>query len=180
MLLFWPAMLMGAGMKMPNKLFVHGFLTVVGQKMSKSKGTFIKARTYLNHLDPEYLRYYYASKLTAGIEDIDLNTEDFFNKTNSDLVGKFANLASRSGPMLTKKFDGQIGKLDQAGRELVNTLAGAKPDIIDDYENRNYASAVRRIVALADQANSYVEKNSALADNKNRSRKNPHDFDRYN
>ena len=117
--LFWPAMLIGAGFKTANKLFVHGFLTVNGEKMSKSRGTFIKASTYSKHLNPECLRYYYASKLTGGIEDIDLSTDDFINKINSDLVGKFANLASRSGPMLTKQLDGQLGQLDSQGKELV-------------------------------------------------------------
>ena len=114
--LFWPAMLMGAGFKTANKLNVHGFLTVNGEKMSKSRGTFIKAATYLKHLDPEYLRYYYASKLTAGIDDLDLNLDDFISKVNSDLVGKLANLASRSGPMLTGKLDGRLGKLDGRGQ----------------------------------------------------------------
>ena len=155
--LFFPAMLMGSGFKPANKLFVHGFLTVDGQKMSKSKGTFIKASTYLKHLDPKYLRYYYASKLTGNIEDIDLSIEDFVNKTNSNLVGKFANLASRSGPMLTKKLDGKIGQLDEQGKKLIEKLASAKNNIIDDYENLNYAAVVREIVALADEANRYVE-----------------------
>jgi methionyl-tRNA synthetase len=157
--LFWPAMLIGADFKTANKLFVHGFLTVNGEKMSKSRGTFIKARTYLKHLKPEYLRYYYASKLSSGIEDIDLSVEDFVNKTNSNLVGKFANLASRSGPMLTKKFDGQITQLDQQGRELIDTLTKAKQQIAQDYENLNYAGVVRTITSLADEANRYVEQN---------------------
>lgn len=155
--LFFPAMLMGSGFKPADKLFVHGFLTVNGQKMSKSKGTFIKAATYLKYLHPEYLRYYYASKLTGNIEDIDLSIEDFVNKTNSNLVGKFANLASRSGPMLTKKLNSRIGRLDEEGRALVDKLASAKEQIIADYENLNYASAVRTIVSLADEANRYVE-----------------------
>jgi len=157
--LFWPAMLIGADFKTANKLFVHGFLTVNGEKMSKSRGTFIKARTYLKHLKPEYLRYYYASKLSSGIEDIDLSIEDFVNKTNSNLVGKFANLASRSGPMLTKKFDGQITQLDQQGRELIDILTKAKQQIAQDYENLNYAGVVRTITSLADEANRYVEQN---------------------
>jgi len=156
--LFWPAMLMGSGFKRARKLFVHGFLTVGGEKMSKSKGTFIKASTYLKHLDPEYLRYYYASKLTAGIDDIDLSFEDFINKTNSNLVGKFANLASRSGPMLRRKLEGRLGQLDQAGAELVGKLAAAKEQIVQNYENLNYAAAVRTITALADEANRYVER----------------------
>ncbi len=161
--LFWPAMLMGSGFKTANKLFVHGFLTVNGEKMSKSKGTFIKASTYLKHLGPEYLRYYYASKLAGNIDDIDLSMGDFVSKVNSDLVGKFANLASRSGPMLTKKLDGQIGQLDEQGKELTAKLTAAKDRIITDYENLNYAAAVRTIVALADEANRYVEQNQPWA-----------------
>ncbi|MHC4123732.1 MAG: methionine--tRNA ligase, partial [Planctomycetota bacterium] len=157
--LFWPAMLIGAGFKVADKLFVHGFLTVNGQKMSKSKGTFIKASTYLKHLNPEYLRYYYACKLTGGVEDIDLSAEDFVNKINSNMVGKFANLASRSGPMLTKKLDGKIGQLNSCGRELIKKLADAKKQIMKDYEQLNYASAVRTITTLADEANRYVEQN---------------------
>jgi methionyl-tRNA synthetase len=157
--LFWPAMLLGAGFKTANKLFVHGFLTVNGEKMSKSRGTFIKASTYVKHLSPEYLRYYYASKLKDNIEDIDLRFEDFINKTNSNLVGKFANLASRSGPMLTKKLDGQLGRLDNRGIELINKLTAAKDRIIEDYENLKYAAAVRTITTLADEANRYVEQN---------------------
>ncbi len=157
--LFFPAMLMGAGFRTANKLFVHGFLTVNGEKMSKSRGTFIKARTYLNHLNPEYLRYYYASKLTDNIDDIDLKVEDFINKINSNLVGKFANLASRSGPMLTKKMSGRLGRLDEQGTELINKLTAAKEQIIQNYENLKYAAAVRTITALADEANRYVEQN---------------------
>jgi len=156
--LFWPAMLISAKFKTANKLFVHGFLTVNGQKMSKSKGTFIKASTYLKYLDPEYLRYYYAGKLTSGIEDIDLSLEDFVLKVNSDLVGKLANLASRSGPMLTKKLDGKLGKLDTHGRELIDTLLDAKDAIVADFEELNYSSAIRKIAALADESNRYVDK----------------------
>jgi len=155
--LFWPAMLICAGMKTANKLFVHGFLTVNGQKMSKSKGTFIMAETYLRHLDPEYLRYYYACKLTAGVDDIDLSLEDFQQRVNADLVGKFANLASRSGPMLTRKLEGRLGRMDEAGRALLATLRAEKDAIVADYEGLNYASAVRRITALADAANRYVD-----------------------
>ena len=155
--LFWPAMLMGAEFKTANKLFVHGFLTVNGEKMSKSRGTFIKASTYANHLDPEYLRYYYASKLTDTVEDIDLGIEDFINRTNADLVGKYANLASRSGPMLNKKLDGRLGTLDEEGRRLVGRLAGAKDQVMAGYEGLNYAAVVRTISALADEANRYVE-----------------------
>ena len=161
--LFWPAMLIGAGFKTADKLFVHGFLTVNGEKMSKSRGTFIKARTYLNHLNPELLRYYYASKLTDNIDDIDLSIEDFINKINSDLVGKFANLASRSGPMLSKKLDAQLGRLDNQGEELIDKLVAAKDQIIRDYENLNFAAVVRAISALADEANRYVEQKQPWA-----------------
>jgi methionyl-tRNA synthetase len=157
--LFWPAMLTGAGFKTADKLFVHGFLTVNGEKMSKSRGTFIKADTYLKFLDPEYLRYYYTSKLTDSIDDLDLRIEDFVNKINSDLVGKFANLASRSGPMLIKNLDAKLGQLDDQGRQLIDKLAAAKDNIIRDYEDLKYASAVRTIVSLADEANRYVEQN---------------------
>jgi methionyl-tRNA synthetase len=157
--LFFPAMLMGSGFRPAKKLFVHGFLTVNGEKMSKSRGTFIRASTYAKHLNPEHLRYYYAGKLTDGIEDIDLGIDDFVNKTNSDLVGKYANLASRSGPMLTGKLDGRLGQLDAQGAELIEKLAGAKEQIIRNYEGLDYAAAVRAISALADEANRYVEQN---------------------
>ncbi|MCK5565050.1 MAG: methionine--tRNA ligase [Planctomycetes bacterium] len=155
--LFWPAMLMSAKFKTANKLFVHGFLTVNGQKMSKSKGTFVKASTYLNHLDPEYLRYYYASKLTASIEDIDMNLDDFLLKINSDLVGKLANLASRSAPMLNKKLDGMLGTLDDGGKELIGKLTAAKDGIVKDFEELNYAAAIRTIAGLADESNRYFD-----------------------
>jgi methionyl-tRNA synthetase len=157
--LFWPAMLIGSGFRTADKLFVHGFLTVNGEKMSKSRGTFIKASTFIKHLNPECLRYYYASKLTNGIEDIDLQIDDFINKTNSDIVGKYANLASRSGPMLIKKFNAQLGRLDDQGRQLVHKLTESKDKIIDFYESLNYAAAVRTISALADDTNRYVEQN---------------------
>ena len=161
--LFWPAMLIGTGFKTADKLFVHGFLTVNGEKMSKSRGTFIKASTYLKYLNPEYLRYYYASKLAGGVEDIDLNTEDFINKINSDLVGKFANIASRSAPMLTKYLDSRLGQLDDHGKKLISKLTSAKKQIIQDYEHLNYASVVRTITALADETNRYVEQNQPWA-----------------
>ncbi len=161
--LFWPAMLMASGFKVANKLFVHGFLTVNGEKMSKSKGTFIKAETYLKYLDPEYLRLYYASKLTDGVDDIDLNLDDFVAKINSDLVGNLANLASRSVTMLTGKLDSMLGKLDSNGRELVNQLTAARQSIINDYENLNYASVIRQITSLADTANRFIEQNQPWA-----------------
>jgi len=157
--LFWPAMLMGAGFKTADKLFIHGFLTVNGQKMSKSRGTFIKAATYLKFFDPECLRYYYAGKLTAGIDDIDLSFADFTNKVNSDLVGKFANLASRSGPMLTRRLQSRLGRVDDRGRVMLNKLSAAKEQIVRDYEDLNFAAVLRTIVALADEADRYLENN---------------------
>ena len=161
--LFWPAMLIGAGFKTANKLFVHGFLTVNGEKMSKSRGTFIKASTYLKHLNPEYLRYYYASKLTDTIDDIDLSTEDFINRINSNLVGKLANLASRSGPMLTKKLGSQLGRLDEQASKLISKLSAEKTQLTENYENLSFSAVVRTITALADEANRYVERNQPWA-----------------
>jgi len=157
--LFWPAMLMGAGFKIANKLFVHGFLTVDGGKMSKSRGTFVRADTYLKHLDGEYLRYYYASKLSGGVEDIDLNLEDFVSKVNSELVGKLANLASRSGPMLTGKLESRLGLIEMAGAELIEKLKSAKEKVTANYEALNYAAVIRAVAAMADEANRYVEHN---------------------
>jgi len=157
--LFWPAMLIGARFRTADRLFVHGFLTVNGEKMSKSRGTFVRASTYARHLDPEYLRYYYASKLTDDVGDIDLALEDFINKVNSDLVGKFANLASRSVPMVTGRFGGRLAQLDEQGRALIGRLTEVKGQIIADYEQLHYASVVRTVAALADQANRFVEQN---------------------
>ncbi len=155
--LFWPAMLIASGIKTADKLFVHGFLTVNGEKMSKSRGTFIKASTYLKYLNPEYLRYYYAGKLSDTIDDIDLKVDDFISKINSDIVGKFANLASRSVPMLTKNLDSTLGKLNDEGKELIQKLTAASEQIVNDYEKLKYASVVRTITALADEANRFVE-----------------------
>lgn len=157
--LFWPALLMAANLRRPDKLWVHGFLTVNGQKMSKSKGTFVMARTYLQHLDPEPLRYYYASKLSGDVGDIDLNLDDFINRVNSDLVGKLANLASRCGPMMTNKLGGMLGKLDAAGKDLLATLVAAKDEILSNYETLDSAAAIRRIAGLADICNKYTEDN---------------------
>ena len=161
--LFWPAMLIGSGFKTAKKLFIHGFLTVNGEKMSKSRGTFIKAATYRRHLAPEYLRYYYAGKLTDGIDDIDLSVEDFVNKINADLVGKFANLASRSVPMLTKNLDARLGRLDEKGAALIQKLTAEKDNIIQNYETLDYASVVRTTLALSDLADRYVEENQPWA-----------------
>jgi methionyl-tRNA synthetase len=161
--LFWPAMLMAADFRIADRLFVHGFLTVNGEKMSKSRGTFVKARTYLKHLEPEYLRYYYAAKLASGVEDIDLSLADFVSRVNAELVGKFANLASRSIPMLTRHLQGMLGRLDEQGGELIGRLQAAAGQVAADYEQLNYAAAVRTITGLADQANRYVEHNQPWA-----------------
>ena len=154
--LFWPAMLHGAGFRLPSSVFVHGFLTVDGQKMSKSRGTFITARTYLDHLHPEYLRYYLAAKLGPGIDDIDLNLEDFQNRVNADLVGKVVNIASRCAGFITRLFDGRLSATldDQALVESAQAAGGA---IAEAYEAREYGRAMREIMALADRVNQYID-----------------------
>ena len=154
--LFWPAMLQGAGFRLPSSVFVHGFLTVDGQKMSKSRGTFITARTYLEHLHPEYLRYYFAAKLGSGIDDIDLNLEDFQNRVNADLVGKVVNIASRCAGFITRLFDGRLSAtLDDSA--LVESAQAASSTIAEAYESREYARAMREIMALADRVNQYID-----------------------
>ncbi len=156
--LFWPATLKFSGHRTPTKINVHGFLTVNGQKMSKSRGTFIMARTYLNHLNPEYLRYYFAAKLSDRIEDIDLNVEDFAARVNSNLVGKYINIASRSAGFIKNRFDGQLcATLDDAGATLLATIQHKQPQIAELYENRQFSEAMREIMALADVANEYVD-----------------------
>ena len=154
--LFWPAMLEGANYRKPTGVNIHGFVTVNGAKMSKSKGTFIKARTYLEHLNPEYLRYYFASKLNDSVTDIDLNFEDFTQKVNSDLVGKVVNIASRCASFITKKFDGKLSDtiLDEA---LLNEFTQASESIATHFENRQYHHAIREIMALADKANQFID-----------------------
>ena len=154
--LFWPAMLDGAGFRKPNNVFVHGYVTVNGAKMSKSKGTFIKAGTYLNHLDPECLRYYYAAKLNNRIDDLDLNLEDFTQRVNSDVVNKIVNLASRNAGFIAKRFDGMLSE-NFSEPELYAEFVGAATRIGDLYENREYSRAIREITALADKANQYVD-----------------------
>ena len=156
--LFWPAVLEGAGYRKPTAVFCHGFLTVNGQKMSKSRGTFIKARTYLEHLNPEYLRYYYSAKLSDGIDDIDLNLEDFMQRVNSDLVGKVVNIASRCAGFISKKFDNQLSA-ELPNVELYNDIVAAGEQIANYYENREYNKAVREIMAQADKANVYIDEN---------------------
>ncbi|UBM26382.1 methionine--tRNA ligase [Pseudomonas sp. p1(2021b)] len=153
--LFWPAMLEGAGFRKPTAINVHGYLTVNGAKMSKSRGTFIKARTYLDHLQPEYLRYYYASKLGRGVDDLDLNLDDFVQKVNSDLVGKVVNIASRCAGFIHKGNAGVLVAGD-AAPELSEAFLAAAPSIAEAYENRDFARAMREIMALADRANAWI------------------------
>ncbi len=153
--LFWPALLHGAGFRKPTAVFCHGFLTVDGLKMSKSRGTFIRARTYLEHLDPEYLRYYFACKLASGIDDLDLSLEDFVQRVNADLVGKVVNIASRCAGFITRGFDGQLaGALAEPG--LQERFVAAGEAIAAHYEGRDFGKAMRAVMALADQANQYI------------------------
>ncbi|MFM4947370.1 methionine--tRNA ligase [Aeromonas dhakensis] len=154
--LFWPSMLEGAGFRKPTKVNVHGYVTVNGAKMSKSKGTFIKASTYLNHLDPECLRYYYAAKLNSRIDDLDLNLEDFVQRVNADVVNKLVNLASRNAGFIAKRFDGKLAATC-AEPELYTEFANARTVIAEAYESREFSRAIREIMALADKANRYVD-----------------------
>ncbi len=154
--LFWPAQLMGAGFRAPSAVFCHGFLTVDGQKMSKSRGTFIRARTYLEHLNPEYLRYYFACKLGNGIDDLDLNLEDFSQRVNSDLVGKLVNIASRCAGFINKRFDGMLSA-ELAEPELFQHFVSRGEPIAALFEGREFGKAVRETMALADRANQYID-----------------------
>lgn len=154
--LFWPAMLAGSEFRTPTGIFVHGFLTVNGEKMSKSRGTFIKAQTFAEHLHPEYLRYYFASKLTSKVEDINLDLEDFMQKVNSDLVGKVVNIASRSAGFLVKKYDGMLTEIC-AEPELLEDITKTGDEIAAAYENREFARAMRLIMQCADKANEYID-----------------------
>jgi|TARA_B110001469_G_scaffold5368_1_gene5681 methionyl-tRNA synthetase len=153
--LFWPAMLSAAEFRTPTAVYAHGFLTVNGQKMSKSRGTFIKAGTYLRHLHPEYLRYYFAAKLNNKVDDLDLNLEDFVQRVNSDLVGKVVNIASRSAGFISKKFNGQLSAT-VSEPELLKAFAHEQHPIAEYYENREFSKAIKAIMALADQANQYI------------------------
>ena len=154
--LFWPSVLSGAGYRKPSGVFVHGFLTVDGKKMSKRRGTFIMASTYAKHLDPDYLRYYLAAKLSQSADDIDLNLDDFIARLNSDLVGKVVNIASRCAGFIHRQNGGMLGESlhDEA---LYRDFADAAPQIAADYEQRNYARALKRVMALADRANRYID-----------------------
>ncbi|CAM3838164.1 methionine--tRNA ligase [Rheinheimera salexigens] len=154
--LFWPAILEGADLRKPNAVWAHGFVTVNGAKMSKSRGTFIKARTYLDHLNPEYLRYYFASKLSSSITDLDLNLEDFTQKVNADLVGKVVNIASRCAGFITKRYDGKLSAT-LAEPALLQEFTDAGNSIADSFEKREFSRAIRDIMALADKANQYID-----------------------
>ena len=154
--LFWPSVLSGAGYRKPSGVFVHGFLTVDGQKMSKSRGTFVMASTYARHLDPDYLRYYFAAKLSAAVDDIDLNLDDFVARVNADLVGKLVNIASRCAGFIHRLNAGRLAEA-LADDGLHDAFAAAGEAIAADYEARNYSKALRRIMALADQANQFID-----------------------
>jgi methionyl-tRNA synthetase len=154
--LFWPAELTGGGFRTPTAVFCHGFLTVNGQKMSKSRGTFVSARTYLDHLDPEYLRYYFAAKLGAGIDDIDLSLEDFVQRVNADLVGKLVNIASRCAGFITRGFDGRLAER-VADPARLRAFVDRGEAIAEAYEAREYSRAMREAMGLADQANAYID-----------------------
>ncbi len=154
--LFWPAMLRGADFRTPSAIYAHGFLTVNGEKMSKSRGTFITARTYLDHLNPEYLRYYFAAKLSAGVDDIDLNFDDFSQRVNSDLVGKVVNIASRCSGFIAKRFDNRLSERCSEP-VLFQEFIDANEQIALFYETREFGKAMREIMALADKANQYID-----------------------
>ena len=161
--LFWPAMLSGAQMRTPTAIFAHGFLTVNGQKMSKSRGTFIKARTYLDHLNPEYLRYYFAAKLDSSVGDIDLNLEDFTQRVNSDVVGKYVNIASRTANFIVKQFGGSLLGVDDfcddstAAQGYMDGVLDSAQIIAEYYEAREYSQAMRKIMEYADHINQYFD-----------------------
>jgi len=154
--LFWPAVLEGSGFRQPNSVFAHGFLTINGKKMSKARGTFINGRTYLDNLNPNCLRYYYAAKLGPGMDDIDLNLDDFIARVNSDMVGKLVNIASRCAGFISKRFDDQLATaLDDPG--LFAEFTEASDAIADHFERREYSKAMRIVMLLADKANRYIE-----------------------
>jgi methionyl-tRNA synthetase len=167
--LFWPAVLDGSGFRQPTSVFAHGFLTINGRKMSKSRGTFIKARTYLDNLNPNYLRYYYAAKLGPSMDDIDMNLDDFVARVNSDLVGKLVNIASRCAGFITKSFDGRLAS-SLADAELFAEFTSASEQIAAHYDAREYSKAMRNVMALADKANQYIEQQKPWAMVKDRDR----------
>ncbi|WP_026212950.1 methionine--tRNA ligase [Faucicola boevrei] len=163
--LFWPAMLHGTDYRTPTAINAHGFLTVNGEKMSKSRGTFIKAETYINHLNPEYLRYYFASKLSDTVEDINLDLDDFMQKVNSDLVGKVVNIASRSANFIHKNNGGKLAN-EITEKVLLQDIIDAGDEIAKAYENREFSRAMRLIMACADKANEYIDDKKPWALNK--------------
>ena len=160
--LFWPAMLEGAGFRKPTGVNVHGYVSVNGEKMSKSKGTFIKASTYLENLDPECLRYYYAAKLTSRVDDLDFNLEDFAQRVNSDVVNKLVNLASRTAGFIAKKYDGKLSA-EVSEPALYQEFVDAGESIAEQFEKREFARAIREIMALADIANKYIDEKAPWA-----------------
>ena len=164
--LFWPAILHGAKFRTPTAIYVNGFLTIDGQKMSKSRGTFIQARTYLNHLNPEYLRYYFAAKLSDRIEDLDINFDDFTSRVNSDLVGKFINIASRCASFINKQFDNKLSATCM-DMKLYNEFAAAGDSIAAKWNKLEYSQAIRQIMALADRANQFIDEKKPWALMKN-------------
>ncbi|MFN3697866.1 MAG: methionine--tRNA ligase [Pseudobdellovibrio sp.] len=155
--LFWPALLKGANFRTPTKVHVHGHVMVNGEKMSKSKGTFINTRTYLNHLDPQFLRYYYATKINGSVDDLDLNLEDFQSRVNSDLVGKIVNLGSRGAQMLSKKLDGIMSTCDNEGLKLIQYIQEQQNTLIEFYEKRDFAKATTLVRELAEKTNKYFD-----------------------
>ena len=155
--LFWPAMLHGAGYTLPSKVLVHGFLTVNGEKMSKTRGTFVNARTYLDHLDPQYLRYYYAAKLNGKPEDLDLNLDDFVHRVDAELINKIANLVSRVVPFVTRQCASRLGRLDAAVQPLIDDIRARLPRIRECYERLEFNRAVQEIVAIAEIGNKYFQ-----------------------
>ena len=163
--LFWPAMLMGAGFRTPTAVFAHGFLTVDGAKMSKSRGTFIQARTYLDHLNPDYLRYYFCARLGPGLGDIDLSLDDFVFRVNSDMVGKVVNIASRCAGFIQRGSNGRLAP-ELPEPDLYQQFVDQRELIADDFEQRNYQSAIRRIMALADEGNRYIDEHKPWTLNK--------------
>jgi len=154
--LFWPAMLMVSGFSTPTKINIHGFLTVNGEKMSKSRGTFMNASDYLKHIDPEFLRYYYAAKLGPGVDDLDLNLNDFVFRINSDVLGKVVNIGSRLGKIVNKKLNNALGEIDEQGANILDELRKALPRIAQFYETLDYNKAMREIMPLADIVNKYI------------------------
>jgi methionyl-tRNA synthetase len=155
--LFWPAMLHAAGLKTPERVQVHGFLTVNREKMSKSRGTFVNARTYLDHLDPDYLRFYYAAKLHSGIDDLDLSLEDFVTRVNADLVNNLVNLASRVTKFIEKRFDGEVASFSPSNYPIVATIAAKLGEARDAYATWEYRDAIRRIVETGDAVNEFFQ-----------------------